>query len=138
MTFTFNASSLKGKTIVVFEELYQEDLKLAVHADITDQDQTIYFPEIGTTAKDKETDMNLSQADKEVTLVDTVAYKNLLPGEEYVMTGTLMDKETGKPVEIDKKEVTAETTFTPKESSGTVDVIFLLMGLPLPENRSCF
>ena len=44
----------------VFEELYQEDLKLAVHADITDQDQTIYFPEIGTTAKDKETDMNLS------------------------------------------------------------------------------
>lgn len=51
MTFTFNASSLKGKTIVVFEELYQEDLKLAVHADITDQDQTIYFPEIGTTAK---------------------------------------------------------------------------------------
>lgn len=90
VTFTFNASSLKGKTIVVFEELYQEDLKLAVHADITDQDQTIYFPEIGTTAKDKETDMNLSQADKEVTLVDTVAYKNLLPGEEYVMTGTLI------------------------------------------------
>lgn len=131
VTFTFNASSLKGKTIVVFEELYQEDLKLAVHADITDQDQTIYFPEIGTTAKDKETDMNLSQADKEVTLVDTVAYKNLLPGEEYVMNGTLMDKETGKPVEIDKKEVTAETTFTPKESSGTVDVIFSFDGTSL-------
>ena len=131
VTFTFNASSLKGKTIVVFEKLYQEDLKLAVHADITDQDQTIYFPEIGTTAKDKETDMNLSQADKEVTLVDTVAYKNLLPGEEYVMTGTLMDKETGKPVEIDKKEVTAETTFTPKESSGTVDVIFSFDGTSL-------
>lgn len=131
VTFTFNASSLKGKTIVVFEELYQEDLKLAVHADITDQDQTIYFPEIGTTAKDKETDMNLSQADKEVTLVDTVAYKNLLPGEEYVMTGTLMDKETGKPVEIDKKAVTAETTFTPKESSGTVDVIFSFDGTSL-------
>ena len=131
VTFTFNASSLKGKTIVVFEELYQEDLKLAVHADITDQDQTIYFPEIGTTAKDKETDMNLSQADKKVTLVDTVAYKNLLPGEEYVMTGTLMDKESGKPVEIDKKEVTAETTFTPKESSGTVDVIFTFDGTSL-------
>lgn len=131
VTFTFNASSLKGKTIVIFEELYQEDLKLAVHADITDQDQTIYFPEIGTSAKDKETDMNLSQADKEVTLVDTVAYKNLLPGEEYVMTGTLMDKESGKPVEIGKKEVTAETTFTPKESSGTVDVIFSFDGTSL-------
>jgi dTDP-4-dehydrorhamnose reductase len=47
------------------------------------------------------------------------------------MTGTLMDKETGKPVEIDKKEVTAETTFTPKESSGTVDVIFSFDGTSL-------
>ena len=84
MTFTFNASSLKGKTIVVFEELYQEDLKLAVHADITDQDQTIYFPEIGTTAKDKETDMSLSQADKEVTLVDTVAYKIFCPAKNML------------------------------------------------------
>ena len=42
-----------------------------------------------------------------------------------------MDKETGKPVEIDKKAVTAETTFTPKESSGTVDVIFSFDGTSL-------
>lgn len=44
VTFTFNGLSLKGKTVVVFEELYHEDLKLAVHADIQDEDQTIYFP----------------------------------------------------------------------------------------------
>ena len=70
--FTFDATSLRGKTIVVFEELYQDDLKLAVHADIEDEDQTIYFPEIKTTAKDAHTDSNLSLAGKEVTLVDTV------------------------------------------------------------------
>lgn len=105
--FTFDATSLRGKTIVVFEELYQDDLKLAVHADIEDEDQTIYFPEIKTTAKDAHTDSNLSLAGKEVTLVDTVTYKNLLPGKEYVMTGTLMDKETGEAVVIDDKKVTA-------------------------------
>ena len=51
VTFTFDGVSLKGKTVVVFEELYQEDLKLAVHADLSDEDQTIHFPEIGTTAR---------------------------------------------------------------------------------------
>lgn len=65
--------------------------------------ETIYFPEIKTTAKDANTDSNLSLAGKEVTLVDTVTYKNLLPEKEYVMTGTLMDKETGEAVVIDDK-----------------------------------
>ena len=55
--------------------------------------------------------MNLSQADKEVTLVDTVAYKNLLPGEEYVMTGTLMDKETGKAIELEWKGRNSRNKF---------------------------
>lgn len=129
--FTFDATSLRGKTIVVFEELYQDDLKLAVHTDIEDEDQTIYFPEIKTTAKDAHTDSNLSLAGKEVTLVDTVTYKNLLPGKEYVMTGTLMDKETGEAVVIDDKKVTAETTFTPETAEGTVDVQFTLDGSTL-------
>ena len=129
--FTFDATSLRGKTIVVFEELYQDDLKLAVHTDIEDEDQTIYFPEIKTTAKDAHTDSNLSLAGKEVTLVDTVTYKNLLPGKEYVMTGTLMDKETGEAVVIDDKKVTAETTFTPETAEGTVDVQFTFDGSTL-------
>ena len=129
--FTFDATSLRGKTIIVFEELYQDDLKLAVHTDIEDEDQTIYFPEIKTTAKDAHTDSNLSLADKEVTLVDTVTYKNLLPGKEYIMTGTLMDKETGEAVVIDDKKVTAETTFTPETAEGTVDVQFTFDGSTL-------
>ena len=45
VTFTFDATSLKGKTTVVFEELYQDEMQLAVHTDINDEDQTIYFPE---------------------------------------------------------------------------------------------
>jgi hypothetical protein len=41
-----------------------------------------------------------------------VTYTGLTPGKEYKLTGTLMDKETGKPVQQDGKDVTAETTFT--------------------------
>lgn len=131
VTFTFDATSLKGRTIVVFEELYQEDLLLAVHTDIEDQDQTIYFPEIGTTARDADTDTNLSHADEEVTLIDTVTYKNLFPGQKYHITGTLMDKETEKPVEVDGKPITAEASFTAKESNGTVEVTFTFPGSSL-------
>ena len=118
VTFTFNGVALKGKTVVVFEELYHEDLKLAVHADIDDEDQTIFFPEIGTTAKDSDTEDHIANADSEVTLIDTVAYKNLVPDQEYRVVGTLMDKKTGEPLEADGKQVTAETVFTPKKIRG--------------------
>lgn len=129
--FTFDATNLKGKTIVVFEELYQDDLKLAVHADISDSDQTIFFPEVGTTAKDADTGNNLSCADKEVTLVDTMTYKNLVPGEKFKVTGTLMDKETGKELEVDGKPITSIVKFTPEEPNGTVDIEFTFDGSAL-------
>ena len=122
--FTFDATGLEGTTVVCFEELWQEDLKLAVHADISDQDQSIYFPSVGTQVKDSETGAQIAHADEEVTLIDTVSYANVQPGEELTLQGVLMDKETGEELLIDGEPVTAETTFTPEESEGTVDVEF--------------
>ena len=122
--FTFDATGLEGTTVVCFEELWQEDLKLAVHADISDQDQSIYFPSVGTQVKDSETGAQIAHADEEVTLIDTVSYANVQPGEELTLQGVLMDKETGEELLIDGELVTAETTFTPEKSEGTVDVEF--------------
>lgn len=124
ISFTFDASGLAGKTTVVFEELYQENLKLAVHADLTDTDQQVAFPEIGTQAKDSETGEHIAKASEKVTLVDTVTYKGLIPELEYTVNGRLMDRETGEPILVDGKPVTAETIFTPESHSGTVDVTF--------------
>ena len=39
---------------------------IAVHADLSYEGQTIYFPEIDTTAKDTETNSHVSKADEEV------------------------------------------------------------------------
>ncbi|MBM6827517.1 VaFE repeat-containing surface-anchored protein [Mordavella massiliensis] len=122
--FTFDATGLEGTTVVCFEELWQEDLKLAVHADISDQDQSIYFPSVGTQVKDSETGAQIAHADEEVTLIDTVSYANVQPGEELTLQGVLMDKETGEELLIDGEPITAETTFTPEESASTVDVEF--------------
>lgn len=129
--FTFDGSALQGMAVVVFEELYQEDLKLAVHADLEDKDQTIYFPKVGTKIADTETGEQIANAGKEVKLTDTVSYENLVAGEKYRLTGTLMDQETGEPLLVDGKEVTGETEFTAEDSSGTAEVIFTFDGSTL-------
>ena len=80
--------------------------------------------EIGTTAKFENGTKDTQSAD-DVVLVDTVSYSGLQIGKEYTVSGTLMDKATGKPfLDFDGHEVKAETTFTPESHDGTVDVIF--------------
>lgn len=124
VTFVFDATGLHGKEIVVFEDLYRENIKVAVHADITDDDQTIKVktPEIGTTAS-FEGEKEIDPLDK-VTLTDTVSYKDLTPGKEYRVTGVLMDKSNGKELLINGEKVTAEATFIAEEASGSIDVTF--------------
>ena len=41
LTYTLDASTLAGTTIVVFETLYQDGVEIISHADINDKDQTI-------------------------------------------------------------------------------------------------
>ena len=127
VTFTFDSTALDdGTQLVAFETLSQNGRELAVHADIEDMNQTITIenPTIGTTAVDGvDGDKNVV-TDSEATVVDTISYNGLVPGKEYTVTGTLMDKATGEPLEVDGKAVTAQTTFTAEKSSGTVNVTF--------------
>ena len=126
VVFQFDASALKGKQIVVFEKVFLEEKEILAHEDLEDQGQTVEFPDssIGTTAKDQESGTHEGIAKKDVTIIDTVSYKNLIVGQEYTVKGKLMLKETGEPLRIDGKEITAETTFVPEEADGSVDMKF--------------
>lgn len=123
--FTFDSKYIKVDTdIVVFESLYKDVKELAVHADIEDEGQTVKVkvPKIKTTANiggEKEI-----TAKDEIVIDDIVEYRNLTIGKEYRIVGTLMDKSTGKPFEIDGKPVTSEVVFTPEKSDGQVIVSF--------------
>ena len=128
VVFTFDASLLAGRTIVMFEDVYYENNLIATHADITDEAQTLYVPKIGTTAIDGERKDHNSTADSSVTIVDSVAYQNLVQGQTYRVTGKLMDKATGKALVVDGKEVTAVTEFTAAGTEGVVDVTFRFNG----------
>ena len=64
----------------------------------------------------------------ETTIKDTVEYKHLVPNTEYVLTGTLMDKSTGKPFKVKGKEITSTVKFVPDKTDGKVEVTFTFDG----------
>ena len=124
LAYTFDGSALAGKSVVVFEDLYQGENVVASHADINDEGQTVTFgqPEIRTTATID--GAKTAQPTEQITITDTVEYSGLTAGQEYTLKGVLMDKETGEPLLLNDQQVTSEATFTPAEPNGTIDVLF--------------
>ena len=119
-----DASVLLGTKAVAFEDLLEGEIKVASHADINDEDQSVYYPKVKTSASDKATNDRITTHGGKQIFVDTVKYTNLLPGKEYTVKGTLMDKETKKPLMVDGKPVTSETKFKPEKKDGEVKLEF--------------
>lgn len=129
VSFTFDSRLIKENTsLVVFETLYKDGEELAVHADIEDEEQTVKVtvPEIGTKATVNGEKSVTIKGD--ITIEDTVSYKNLTVGKEYTVKGILMDKATGKPFLVNGKEVTFEVTFTAEKKDGEIIVRFTFDG----------
>ena len=125
MAYTADASKLAGRTVVCFEELHLkgDDEFAVVHKDIDDVAQTVYFPRVGTTLT-SEDGTHEALAEAPITLTDVISYENLEPGIAHTVAGELYDKETGEATGI-----TATASFTPKRSSGTVEIEFTFDGI---------
>lgn len=129
LTYTLDASTLAGTTIVVFETLYSDGVEIAAHTDINDEAQTVEItepekPTLGTTATVD--GQHTADPTGEITIVDVVEFTGLIPGETYTVSGVLMDKATGEPLLVDGAEVTAEVEFTPESADGTVELTYTL------------
>ncbi len=120
LEFTFNATALAGKTVVVFEDVYQDKIKVATHADITDEEQSIYIPKIGTKLTGKETDEKEFHAFEKIELKDTMKYENLIKGKVYYAKGEIINKKTGKAIQK------AEGNFIADETSGEASLDFTI------------
>ena len=144
VTFTFDSRAIADKTdIVVFESLERTGVEIASHADIEDgkQTTTVTRPQIGTTALDGHDGDKNVVTDGKTTVIDTVEYKNVIPGKTYTLKGSLhvkvTDEEgnvTEKALEVDGKPVTAETTFTPEKADGKVEVTFTFDSTGIPQD----
>lgn len=133
----FDSTDLAGRSVVIFERMDYinpetgEKTLIAVHEDPADDNQVIHFPTGGTTALDSETGTHTAYADEDVTIVDRVKFVNMIPGKTANVTGVLHDKETGKPVLVDGKELTSTRDFVPETADGYVDIEFHFNGVTL-------
>jgi hypothetical protein len=99
VTFEFDATGLAGHSVVAFEELSQGGKTMATHADIDDEGADGPVPEASEPPRrTRRTGSHDAAADGDVTITDEVVYQNLVPGKEYELVGTLMDRETGEAV----------------------------------------
>jgi hypothetical protein len=128
-------STLLSGDVVVYETLLANGETVLEHRELDNSEQTISLirPRIATMASDaSDSDHSLLQ-DAEARLIDVVSYTNLIPNEEYLLTGTLMKKEVDEEgaihaVEFNVNEetpLTSTVTFTPQSASGSTEVPFL-------------
>lgn len=123
VVFTFDATLYQGETLVAFETLTYNGIEYATHANIDDEEQTVYVPKIGTTATDANGNKTF-QVTEQATVIDEIAFENLEVGRTYLAEGILMDKTTGAPLLVNGEQVTASTTFVPETANGKATVTF--------------
>ncbi len=85
LLFNYDSNALEGKTTVAFEKLFHNDIDVARHEDISDENQSVHIPKIHTTATDASTNDKEGVIGSTVTIKDVVRYENLIPGKEYTV-----------------------------------------------------
>ena len=155
MTFELDSRELAGTSFVVFEKLYhanentiddedgnavlaEEDkplsehteIEVARHEDPNDERQTVWIPEIATEARDAHTEENHGEARKTGLIIDKITLTNLVVGEEYTVTGFLMNQMTGeKYIDADGKEVEGTPiTFVAEKTTEVKEMVFEFNG----------
>lgn len=127
LTFELDSYLLAGETVVVYEDLQHNEIPVAVHHELQDESQSIHYPALGTMAKSEANGTQTLPVGPDTVLIDTVEYKNLVPGKTYRLKGVLMDRETVEPLPDKEGEpVAAEAEFVPDAPDGTVDMEFVL------------
>lgn len=118
-----DTSAYAGTNIVAYETISKGENVVAQHKDLKDAKQTVSLPAISTSAISDDTKSKMIWVDTTTAKVtDTVTYKNLVVGNTYTVTTTLVDKATGKAASLGESAATTTTTFKAEKTEGTFDV----------------
>lgn len=124
LEFEVDAEALEGVSGVVFEDVYHNDVLVAVHHDIEDEKQTVNFPRVKTTAIDSGTMQHTGSVDNNAMIIDRVKLENLTVGDEYKVSGIIMNSD-GSVFEDGGEIVTAESDiFEATDRDMSVDLAF--------------
>ena len=98
---------------------------IASHTDPEDEAQSIHLVSIETDARDQLTGMHVGEARDGAVTVDHVTCRGLTPGQKYLVTGILVDKSNGRPLQTEEgKQITAKASFTAGSATEIVDLTF--------------
>ena len=97
---------------------------VASSSDFADTAQSVSVVAISTELTDR-ADGDHMLSDGQVTLVDTISYQGLVPGDTYTIVGTIHlrakdGSDAGALTGRDGKDLTASREFTPEKTDGTV------------------
>ncbi len=101
-------------------------IEVAVHADIEDENQTVYIPDVHTTATATDTEDHVTGANEDLIITDEVVLTGLKVGNKYTVKGVLMDKSTGEELKVNDESITAEETFIADAAEMTITLTYTL------------
>lgn len=120
----FSASDKAGHTLVVYEDILDGNgAVIAQHADDSDADQTVKVNTVGITTVLGNSDGSKNvESSSTMTLADKITYSGLVPGNNYYMVSTLVDKATGEILKDSNgnQAVTKSTIFTANSTGSNV------------------
>lgn len=114
MEFKFNSAPYVGQTLTVCEKvLSSSGATLMTHNGGSTQQVKVATPTVATSAKNKEDGTRTVQIG-DVTIIDTVTYAGLMPGNTYTLKAALYNvNNTSSSI------ATATSSFTASTASGT-------------------
>ncbi|WP_197077852.1 VaFE repeat-containing surface-anchored protein [Actinobaculum suis] len=121
VVFKVDASLYAGKQTVAFEELYEGENLIAVHADLEDAGQTVSFaPRLKTSAANAADGSKVVAAGPGAKIVDQVCVADdsatdFVAGREYQIRTTLKTSSGEDVVDQTGKRVVVDTTFVPEK-----------------------
>lgn len=123
MLFTVDTRGLKGHDLVAYQEVYYDGEMVVDHKNINDDGQTVSVVSLSTSASDKADSDKYIPVDATSVIRDEVTYC-LRAGMSFRIEGTLMDRQTGRPVMNNGNPVTSSKTFTPGTACGVTTMEF--------------
>ena len=128
VNFEVDTLAIAGHTLVVFEELYDEDdmngEPIATHTEEDDENQTVtvIIPDVKTVATDNTTKTHTGIAGTQSVIVDEVTCSGLVKGRNYKVIASVYNKTAEEMVLVDDVPLTVEVPFTAESNKMTVPV----------------
>lgn len=100
VVFEFDASSLAGRKLVVYERLLRDGIEVLSHEDPQDPDQTVEvaLPLLATEAQDGAGGGKAVMAAPDATVRDAVSYSGIEPGTPLILHAIMVDPSTTLPL----------------------------------------